>query len=268
MKLAGQVALITGAGSRDGIGFAAARALAAEGAHVVLSSTTDRIHERAAEIRAIGGSTQGVVADLMEVGAADRLVTEALQHSGRLDVCVNNAGMVALGGELTDMPAHRLTDGHWHDSLERNLTTCFSVTRAVLPPMRARGYGRVVNIASTSGPVQCFVGDAGYHAAKAGMVGFTRAVALEYAGDGITVNAVAPGWIATGSQSEAEVAAGSRTPLRRSGTPVEVAAAVQFLAAPGASYITGQMIVVDGGNSLPENRAWMPSPAAPTGGTA
>jgi 3-oxoacyl-[acyl-carrier protein] reductase len=106
--------------------------------------------------------------------------------------------------------------------------------------------------------VQAFVGDAAYHAAKAGMLGFTRAVALEYAGDGITVNAVAPGWIATGSQSAAEVAAGELTPLRRSGTPVEVAAAVQFLTCRDASYITGQMIVVDGGNSLPENRSWIP----------
>jgi len=267
VKLAGQVALITGAGSRDGIGFAAARALAALGAHVVLTSTTDRIHERVAEIRAIGGAAHGVAADLMAPGAADRLVEEVLQHSGRLDICVNNAGMVAVGGSLTDMPAHELSDEQWHDSLERNLTTCFSVTRAALPPMRARGYGRVVNIASTSGPVQSFVGDAAYHAAKAGMVGFTRAVALEYAGEGITVNAVAPGWIATGSQSEAEVAAGALTPLRRSGTPVEVAAAVQFLAAPGASYITGQMIVVDGGNSLPENRSWIPFPAASGGAT-
>jgi 3-oxoacyl-[acyl-carrier protein] reductase len=124
--------------------------------------------------------------------------------------------------------------------------------------MRARGYGRIINVASTSGPVQAFVGDAGYHAAKAGMWGFTRAVALEYGGDGITVNAVAPGWIATASQSEAERLAGELTPMRRSGTAVEVAAAIRFLADTSASYITGQLIVVDGGNSLPENRAWTP----------
>ncbi len=258
MKLAGQVALVTGAGSRDGIGFATARALAALGAVVVVSSTTDRIHERVKEIEAIGGNAHGVVADLMQPGEPERVVAEALQHTGRLDICVNNAGMVAVGGTLTDIPTHRMTDAQWNDSLERNLTTCFAVTRAALTAMRARGYGRVVNIASTSGPVQAFVGDAAYHAAKAGMLGFTRAVALEYAGDGITVNAVAPGWIATGSQSAAEVAAGELTPLRRSGTPVEVAAAVQFLTCRDASYITGQMIVVDGGNSLPENRSWTP----------
>jgi 3-oxoacyl-[acyl-carrier protein] reductase len=124
--------------------------------------------------------------------------------------------------------------------------------------MRTHEYGRVVNVASTSGPLQAFVGDVAYHAAKAGMLGFTRAAALECAGVGITVNAVAPGWIATGSQSIAEQAAGERTPMRRSGTPAEVAVAIRFLADPTASYITGQLLVVDGGNSLPEDRAWNP----------
>lgn len=258
MNLAGQVALVTGAGSRDGIGFAAARALAADGAAVVLASTTDRIHDRVADLSAIGARAIGVVADLMEPDAADRVVQAALQLAGRLDICVNNAGMVAVGGDLTDSLAHRTTDQQWRDAIDRNLTTCFTVTRAALTAMRARSYGRIVNVASTSGPVQAFVGDAGYHAAKAGMLGFTRAVALEYAGEGITVNAVAPGWIATASQSPPERAAGALTPMRRSGTPVEVAAAIRFLADSSASYITGQLLVVDGGNALPENRTWVP----------
>jgi 3-oxoacyl-[acyl-carrier protein] reductase len=146
----------------------------------------------------------------------------------------------------------------WHQSLERNLTTCFLVTKAVLPMMRAQKYGRIVNIASTSGPVTAFVGDAAYHAAKAGMLGFTRATAIEAAADGITVNAIAPGWIATGSQLESEAEAGRLTPLKRSGTPEEVAHAVWFLSTPAASYITGQLLVVDGGNSIPEDRGWKP----------
>jgi len=258
MNLAGQVALVTGAGSRDGIGFAAARALAADGAAVVLASTTDRIHDRVADLAAIGARAVGVVADLMEPDEADRVVQAALQLAGRLDICVNNAGMVAVGGDLTDSLAHRTTDQQWRDAIDRNLTTCFTVTRSALTAMRARSYGRIVNVASTSGPVQAFVGDAGYHAAKAGMLGFTRAVALEYAGEGITVNAVAPGWIATASQSPSERAAGAITPMRRSGTPVEVAAAIRFLADTSASYVTGQLLVVDGGNALPENRTWVP----------
>jgi 3-oxoacyl-[acyl-carrier protein] reductase len=258
VKLAGQIALVTGAGSRDGIGFASARALVADGAAGVVLSTHHPIDDRAAELKAIGGDVVAVIADLMEPGSAERVVSDTMQLAGRLDICVNNAGMIAVGGDATDSLTHLLTDEQWNDALHRNLTTCFAVTRAALAAMRAGGYGRIVNVASTSGPVQAFVGDAGYHAAKAGMHGFTRAVALEYAAEGITVNAVAPGWIATASQTRIEQRAGALTPLGRSGTPEEVAAAVRFLVDPSASYITGQLLVVDGGNSLPEDRSWRP----------
>jgi 3-oxoacyl-[acyl-carrier protein] reductase len=258
MKLSGQVALVTGAGSRDGIGFATAHALAADGACVVITSTSDRIHERVHEIEAAGGTAIGVVADLMATGEAMRVVRTALAATGRIHVCVNNAGMVALGTTLTEATLPGTSDSQWEDSLHRNLTTCFTVTRAVVATMIEHGYGRIVNVASTSGPVQAFIGDVGYHAAKAGMIGLTRAVALECAGRGVTVNAVAPGWIATGSQPPSEQRAGSLSPLGRSGTAVEVAAAICFLADPSASYITGQVLVVDGGNSLPEDRAWTP----------
>ncbi len=166
--------------------------------------------------------------------------------------------MIAVGSAATDADIEHTTDASWHDGIERNLTTCFAVTRAVVAVMRRSGYGRVVNISSTSGPVQVFHGDVAYHAAKAGMVGFTRAVALETAGHGITVNAVAPGWIASGSQLQFEQVAGALTPIGRSGTPDEIAAAVRFLADRSASYITGQLVVVDGGNSLPEDRSWRP----------
>lgn len=257
-RLEGQVALVTGAGGAHGIGFAAARALAEDGAAVVLSSTTDRVHDRVAELSALGYTAVGVVADLMEHGAADRVVAVALGVTGQLEICVNNAGMTAVGMEVVDADIEGTTDAMWHDGIERNLTTCFAVTRAAVAAMRRQGYGRIVNIASTSGPVQAFHGDVAYHSAKAGMVGFTRAVALETAGHGITVNAVAPGWIASASQLTREQGAGRLTAMGRSGTPQEIAAGIRFLADPTASYITGQLLVIDGGNSLPEDRSWQP----------
>ncbi len=260
MNLVDQVAVVTGAGSADGIGFACARALAADGAHVVIASTTDRIDDRVKELQAEGCSATGFVGDLMVEGVADELASIALSVAGRIDVCINNAGMIAVGIEPRSRATTEVTPDDWADSLHRNLTTCFSVTRACLGAMRDRRYGRIVNIASTSGPVQAFLGDPGYHAAKAGIIGLTRAIALEVAGDGITVNAVSPGWIATGAQLTVEHTAGSYTPLGRSGTSAEVAAVARFLADPTASFITGQQIVVDGGNSLPEDRSWRPAP--------
>jgi 3-oxoacyl-[acyl-carrier protein] reductase len=143
----------------------------------------------------------------------------------------------------------------WQKQIEITLHTAFLMTRAVLPGMVQRKYGRIVNVSSVTGPLVSNIGSAAYGAAKAAMDGMMRAVALETAGSGITMNAVAPGWIKTASSTESERVAGLHTPIGRAGTPEEVAAAVCFLASHSASYITGQSLVVDGGNILQENKS-------------
>jgi 3-oxoacyl-[acyl-carrier protein] reductase len=246
-----RTALITGAGSPTGIGFAAAAALGRAGCRLALTSTTARIHDRARALVAAGCIATGHVADLTDPEQVARLVAVV----GRVDVLVNNAGMAVLGAIDAQVPLQDMSLELWRTVLERNLTTAFLVTRACLPAMIAAGWGRIVNVSSTTGAVAGVACDSAYAAAKAAMLGMTRSLCLEVARQGITVNAVAPGWIATGSQTAAEQRAGAASPLGRSGTAAEVAAAISFLCSEGASYVTGQLVVVDGGNSVIESKA-------------
>jgi 3-oxoacyl-[acyl-carrier protein] reductase len=249
-RFASRVAIVTGAGAADGIGAAVARELVSEGARVLLAATSDRVHDRAAEI---GDAAVGFVGDLTVEGTAEILVRSALDRWGRLDILVNNAGMtsVSAGWDADGDVAHfSLAD--WDAAIARNLSTAFLMCRTAVPEMTQAGYGRIVSVGSTTGTVNAMPGQSTYTAAKAGLVGLSRALALEVADKGVTVNVVAPGYVATGSQLDFEASAATAGPIGRSGTPAEIAACVTFLAHETASFVTGAVLVADGGHSLPE----------------
>ncbi|HEV8309897.1 MAG TPA: 3-oxoacyl-[acyl-carrier-protein] reductase [Methylomirabilota bacterium] len=240
---AARVAIVTG-GTR-GIGRAVARALTADRFSVVLSGRdAARVEETAREIEASGGQAVGVVADMARGDDVQRLIGEAQQRFGRIDLLVNNAGITRDGLLI------RMKDPDWDDVLGVNLRGAFQAMRAAARLMIRQRSGRIINIASTAG-VMGTAGQANYSAAKAGIIGLTKSAARELAHWGILVNAVAPGLIATdmtaalpGEMREAYIA---QIPLKRIGTPDEVAEVVRFLASEAASYITGQVIHVNGG---------------------
>ena len=267
----GKTIIITGAGfaglkdgSAGSIGFGIATAFAKEGANLAITGRNVKKLETAKErlegefgIRVLPVQAD-VNAQADNQAVVQSAVDQVMAEFGRIDALVNNAGMTSQHDPLSDREAATAIDldrTGWEHSLTRNLTTAFLVTRAALPHLLNSPHPRIVNVASVSGPVLAFRGDVGYHAAKSGLVGFTRALAADHAAEGLTANAVAPGWIHTGSATAEEIELGKQVPMRRSGTPAEVGAAISFLASPAASYITGQVIVVDGGNSIQEDRA-------------
>ncbi len=217
---------------------------------MAISSTSDRIHDRAAELGEEGIEVSAHVHDLIDPSEATALVEAATAWHNSLDILVNNAGMSQVGTDDLGRSFDELSHAEWRAGLDQNLDLAFNVTRAALTAITDSKHGRIIFISSVTGPMVSAPGDPAYSAAKAGLDGLMRSLAIELGPTGTTANSINPGWIETGSSPPEEIEAGRHTPIGRPGTPDEVAAAAVLLAAPEASYITGQTIVVDGGNII------------------
>ncbi|MEY3470568.1 MAG: hypothetical protein RLZZ575_1028 [Actinomycetota bacterium] len=250
-NLSHKTSLITGSGSSNGIGFASAKFLQSMGSKVFITGKSERIKERSKEL-----NCPYFIADLTKEEEVSNLINEVKKEFGTLDVLVNNAGMTSVidtpGAESGNIENTSLQK--FISSFERNLVSAFLVTKESLELLKKSKSPRVIMITSITGPFMAMKNEVSYASSKAGLAGLTRSLALDFAKDNILVNAIAPGWIQTESQTENEKLAGLNTPLKRSAKPEEIASFVGYLASDEAGYMTGQVIAVDGGNSIQEER--------------
>jgi 3-oxoacyl-[acyl-carrier protein] reductase len=250
MDLKGKVALITGAGSQRGIGKAIALCLAGKGATVVVADLNlEGAQTVAEEIKKLGGQAVGAEVNIANEASVRRMVELTLEKYGKVDILVNNAGITQPVKTID------ITEADWDRMLAINLKGTFLCSKAVLKPMMEQKYGRIINMSSVSGKRGGGVyGGSHYSAAKAGVLGFAKALAREVVEYGITVNSVVPGLVATdiraGLPMEKERALWEEIPMKRPGTAAEVAETVAFLASDGAAYITGEDIDVNGGSHM------------------
>ena len=246
LNFSGRTALIMGAS--QGIGLATAKALAAYGATVVLTARSHQKIESEADLLRSGGlSALAVPCDVSDYLSVTEAIEYAVEKTGRIDILVNNAG-ITRDGVLHKMPAE-----NWHDVIQTNLTSCFNMCRSVILKMRERQNGRIINISSINGQKGQF-GQVNYSAAKAGMIGFTKALALESAAKNVTVNVICPGYIATDMTSampqEVLDSIVRQIPEMRMGKPEEIAAIVSFLVSEKAAFVTGATLSANGGQYM------------------
>jgi 3-oxoacyl-[acyl-carrier protein] reductase len=248
-RLENIVALITGVGNPESIGYGIAKVFAREGAKVVCVVRRSVVFDRVRELKEKGLEAYGFMADLSKTSEVDELVKNVISKFGNIDVLVNVAG----GGQGIRENLMDLTEENWNKVMNANLRTCMLCTKAVLRHMIDRKKGKIVNVSSVTGPMVSVPKSTAYSASKGAVSAFTRSLALEVAEFGITVNSICPGWIDTGKFSDKERLALS-IPMKRLGTPEETGYLALFLSTDDSSYITGQDIVIDGGNIIQERK--------------